>query len=92
MPAITSTAPGKIILFGEHAVVYGQPAIAVPVVQVQSRAVVTADPKAPSSQVRILAPDIGLDLSLDQLPENHPLGCCGEKCIYGIKYKTYTCI
>ncbi len=40
MAEITATAPGKIILFGEHAVVYGQPAIAVPLPAVQSRAVV----------------------------------------------------
>ncbi|RPJ37195.1 MAG: mevalonate kinase, partial [Chloroflexi bacterium] len=28
MPATAASAPGKIILFGEHAVVDGQPAIA----------------------------------------------------------------
>jgi len=73
VPAISATAPGKAILFGEHAVVYGQPAIAVPVRQVQARAVVLAEPRSTPGQVRIQAPNIGLDAWLDKLPPDHPL-------------------
>jgi mevalonate kinase len=73
MPAFSAYAPGKIILFGEHAVVYGRPAIAVPVEQAQARAVVTASPRGQSGELRIIAPDIGLDARLADLPEEQPL-------------------
>ena len=73
MPAFTATAPGKIILFGEHAVVYGQPAIAVPVNQVKARAVVEPNPRWAPGAVRILAADVNLDTCLDDLPLAHPL-------------------
>lgn len=73
MPAFTATAPGKIILFGEHAVVYGRPAIAVPVFQIQARTVVSADPLGQPGSVRVLAPDVGLDAWLDELDHEHPL-------------------
>ncbi|WP_083522744.1 mevalonate kinase [Longilinea arvoryzae] len=73
MTALSATAPGKIILFGEHAVVYGQPAIAVPVSIVQARAVISAIPAAPNGQVRLIAPDIHLDSLIDELPDDHPL-------------------
>ena len=73
MTAFSATAPGKIILFGEHAVVYGQPAIAVPVNIVKARAVVSAALQALTGQVRIIAPDIALDAILKDLPADHPL-------------------
>lgn len=65
-----ATAPGKIILFGEHAVVYGRPAIAVPVSQLRATAVVT-DSKRPG--IRLIAPDLGRDLLLDALPPDDAL-------------------
>lgn len=74
MPNFTASAPGKIILFGEHAVVYGQPAIAVPVTQVSAKAIVTPKITWSPGNVRILAPDVGLETSLPDLPPEHPIG------------------
>jgi len=73
MPAISASAPGKVILFGEHAVVYGHPAIAVPVDKVKARAIVQADPRGGPGEVRIQAPGINLDSLLSDLPKENPL-------------------
>ena len=63
-------APGKIILFGEHAVVYGRPALAVPVTQVQ----VEVDVRdAARAGVWIDAPDVDLHAELNTLPSDHPV-------------------
>jgi mevalonate kinase len=70
LQSIQATAPGKIILFGEHAVVYGRPAIAVPVTQVQALASLVA---TPGQEFRISATDLGRDYLLAQAPPDDPL-------------------
>ncbi|MEA3326620.1 MAG: mevalonate kinase [Chloroflexota bacterium] len=73
MAIVFGKAPGKIILFGEHAVVYGKPAIAIPVTRVKATARVLPNLEAKSGQVRIQATDIQLDKTLTNLTEDHPL-------------------
>jgi len=52
-----ASAPGKIILFGEHAVVYGRPAIAAPLHRLQATAQVVPGP--PGQGLVLELPDIG---------------------------------
>jgi mevalonate kinase len=67
---VRATAPAKIILFGEHAVVYGRPAVAVPLSQVRAEAVIE-----PSQRhgVHLLAPDLGVEKELVESGEGDAL-------------------
>ncbi|MEN6436461.1 MAG: mevalonate kinase [Anaerolineaceae bacterium] len=71
MPAVSATASAKIILLGEHAVVYNQPAIAVPVSDVRARVAILANPLGKSGEVEIFSKQIGLHSMLENLPPEH---------------------
>ncbi|MCB9435816.1 MAG: mevalonate kinase [Anaerolineales bacterium] len=60
---VEAVAFGKLILFGEHAVVHGQPALAVPLKALQ--ATVTAEPAPSGSGLQILLPDVATPLRLE---------------------------
>ncbi len=72
----TASAPGKIILFGEHAVVYGRPALAVPVTQVHTDVEIT---EGQGTGIRIDAPNIFLQTQLSALSSTNPLRSVIEK-------------
>jgi mevalonate kinase len=64
-------APGKVILCGEHAVVYGRPAIAVPVHEV--RAQVCVEPGHPGQGVVIHALDLERVVKVRSAADTDPL-------------------
>lgn len=59
MEVLKVSAPGKVILHGEHAVVYGKPAIAVSV------GLYTTLTISPADQVQLKFEEVGLNLTLD---------------------------
>ena len=67
---LKTSAPGKIILFGEHAVVYNRPALAVPITQIHVDVEVLDSPR---EGIWINAPGIDLHAELNTLPADHPI-------------------
>lgn len=70
------SAPGKVILFGEHAVVYGRPALAIPVAAVRAEAFVESAP--PGCGFTIWAQDIGEEIRLESASPDHPLAAAAR--------------
>ena len=76
-----ATAPGKIILFGEHAVVYGRPALAVPVTQVRASVEIS---DLARKGIWIDAPDINLNAELNTLSSDHPLAAAIHNLLFSL--------
>ncbi len=68
----TASACGKVILCGEHAVVYGRPAIALPLTHLRTTATVRVSPSHTAGQWEIVAPDIYTRFWRHENPD-HPL-------------------
>jgi mevalonate kinase len=81
-----SSAPGKIILFGEHAVVYGRPALAVPVTQVHADVDIS---EASHTGIWIDAPEVNLHAELNTLPSDHPIASVIHNFLFLARVSTF---
>jgi phosphomevalonate kinase len=74
MKSVETSAPGKLILLGEYAVLFGAPAM---VAAVERRAVVTLDP-APSNRYELTAPGLADGSAVFELAAEGALEWCDE--------------
>ena len=72
MPALSSTASAKTILFGEHSVVYQRPAIAVPISNLRTKVSILANPLGKPGDLLFDAPNILFKHFSNELAESHP--------------------
>jgi mevalonate kinase len=68
-----TSAPGKAILFGEHAVVYDQPALAVPLSDLRTSVNLQVSTEAEAASIRIVASDIDQSYWLYERDNTDPI-------------------
>jgi mevalonate kinase len=68
LPSVVASAPAKLILCGEHAVVYGRPAIALPLSAIRAHAEISAG--APGSGIVLHARDFERRWTLAEEPDD----------------------
>lgn len=72
MSFVSGSAPAKSILFGEHAVVYGKPAIAIPLCNIRAYAEIQRK-KDQAYAIHVEAVDIAVSSNLQDLAIDHPI-------------------
>ena len=70
---VSSRAPGKYIIIGEHAVVHGEPALAAPLDLLSSTSTINPIKTNGNKGLSITAPDINLSEYLYSLHQSHPI-------------------
>ena len=73
MPATTASASAKLILLGEHAVVYGHPAIAIPFSDMRLRVSIEPAILAKTGTLRVISPDMDMNLLFDEMRPDEPI-------------------